>query len=436
MNRVNLLLILLFVLFPSLLFGKSNDQLWIIDAGHGGYDVGCEGTKANEKVITLAIARRVAELVRKNISGVKVQMTRDNDTYLTLARRVEIANSRGASLFVSIHVNAAPEASFVRGTETFYGPVGMTNVPEVENARKRHIQRSELLAWCMQKQYGLVGRPISRGVKRERYYVILYTEMPSILTEVGFISNASDQAYMLSDNGQEEIAQCIYRGLVDYKDCVDHGREKRTLAQMRQTGGRPSNEELMAFIGNRKSDKPLEAVSTKVEKLTEKDVVSVQKDVVSVQKDKPVVKNEIASAQKKEAQATAKKDDVAVQKAEEVAVQKAEDIAAAKKDDAIVLDASLEPELETGELRFNVQIFALMTKMPVNDPRLKGLKDVQVMEKDGKYKYLCGSTSDYVEARRILEEVRKQFPDAFLVAFLGHRQISTADAQEMYVGKN
>lgn len=403
MKHVNLLLILLFVFFPSLMSGKSNDQLWIIDAGHGGYDVGCEGTKANEKVITLAIARRVAELVRKNITGVKVQLTRDADTYLTLARRVEIANSRGASLFLSIHVNAAPEASFVRGTETFYGPVGVTNVPEVERARKRHIQRSELLAWCMQKQYGLVGRPISRGVKRERYYVVLYTEMPSILTEVGFISNPSDQAYMMSDNGQEEIAQCIYRGLVDYKDCVDHGREKRTLAQMRQTGGRPSNEEMMAFIGNRKSDKPLEAVSTKVEKLTEKDVVSVQKDVAPVQKD-------VAPVQK--------------------------DVVSAKKDDAIVLDASLEPELETGELRFNVQIFALMTKIPVNDPRLKGLKDVQIMEKDGKYKYLCGSTSDYVEARRILEEVRKQFPDAFLVAFLGQRQISTADAQEMYVGKN
>lgn len=441
MKRIYLLFIFLFVLFPSVLFGKSNDQLWIIDAGHGGYDVGCEGSKTNEKVITLAIARRVAELVRKNISGVKVQLTRDNDSYLTLARRVEIANSRGASLFLSIHVNAAPDASSVRGTETFYGPVGMTNVPEVEKARKRYIQRSELLAWCMQKQYGLVGRPISRGVKRERYYVILYTEMPSILTEVGFISNASDQAYMMSDAGQEEIAQCIYRGLVDYKDCVDRGREKRTLAQMRQTGGRPTNEEVMAFVGKDKSNKPLEAVSTKVEKLTEKEVAAVPKDnTVTKSENSVVAKNEIPSATKKDNTSITKNEVPYVAKKEtQTSTRKEEviakvDTSAAKKDDAIVLDASLEPELETGELRFNVQIFALMTKIPVNDPRLKGLKDVQIMEKDGRYKYLCGSTSDYVEARRILEEVRKQFPDAFLVAFLGNRQISTADAQEMYVG--
>lgn len=386
------------LLFPLTVCGKSGQELWVIDAGHGGHDVGCEGTKVQEKTITLAIARRVAELVRNNIPDVKVRMTRNSDSFLTLAQRVSIANSNGASLFLSIHVNAAPEAGFVRGTETFYGPVGVTNVPEVERARKRHIQRSELLAWCMQKQYGLVGRPISRGVKRERYYVILYTEMPSILTEVGFISNASDQMYMTSPAGQEEIAQCIYRGLVDYKDVVDRGKEKRTLAQMRQTGGRPSNEEIQAFIKSQKPNKPIEPVSTKVDRPVENASAMTEKPAGSpVKAAKPVVAEQ-------------------------------------KNDDAVVLDASLEPELETGDLRFNVQIFSLRTKISVADPRLKGLKDVLIMEKDGCYKYLCGSTSDYVEARRILEDVRKLFPDAFLVAFLGDRQISTADAQEMYVG--
>lgn len=416
MKSIHHLIILLILLFPSLVFGKSKDELWIIDAGHGGYDVGCEGTKAKEKDITLAVARRVSELVRKNIHGVRVQMTRDKDTYLTLARRVEIANELGASLFLSVHVNAAPEASAVCGTETFYGPVGVTNVPAVERSRKQHIQRSELLAWCMQKQYGLVGRPISRGVKRERYYVVLYTEMPSILTEVGFISNPADQAYMTSDAGQDEIAQCIYRGLVDYKECVDRGKEKRTLAQMRLTGARPSKEELLAFVQSQKSDKPAEAVSTKVEK----PVVNT----VGVNAGSTTNRNSSNQTALNHASSEHNADN---SKCEPANVQ--------KTDDAVILDASLEPELETGELRFNVQIFALKTRIPATDARLKGLKDIEIMEKDGRYKYLCGSTSDYVEARKILEEVRKLFPDAFLVAFLGQRQISTADAQEMYVGK-
>lgn len=430
MKRSRRLLIFALLLFPLIICGKGGQELWVIDAGHGGYDVGCEGTKANEKAITLAIARRVAELVRANIPNVKVRMTRSTDSYLTLAQRVSIANSNGASLFLSIHVNAAPEASSVRGTETFYGPVGVTNVPEVEQARKRHIQRSELLAWCMQKQYGLVGRPISRGVKRERYYVVLYTEMPSILTEVGFISNASDQAYMTSSVGQEEIAQCIYRGLVDYKDVIDHGKEKRTLALMRQTGGRPSDEEMLAFVKNQKPEKPLEAVSTKVEKPVESSATKVDKPAteVAAKPNKPAV-NVAVKANDVPADIAVKSSDVPA----DVAVKPNK---ATEKDDAIVLDSSLEPELETGELRFNVQIFALKTKIAVTDPRLKGLKDVQIMEKDGHYKYLCGSTSDYVEARKILEDVRRIFPDAFLVAFLGQRQISTADAQEMYVGKN
>lgn len=445
------ILILLFVaLVPLQMSAKARQQLWVIDAGHGGYDVGCEGSKTKEKFITLSVARRVAELVRGSVSGVKVRLTRDSDCFLSLQQRADIANQAGADLFLSIHVNSAPEASFVRGTETYYGPVGATNISVVERARRDYAVRSELLAWCMQKQYGLVGRPISRGVKRERYYVVLHTLMPSILTEIGFLSNASDQNYMMSAAGQEEIAQCIYRGLVDYKDYVDRGREKRTLAQMRQTGGRPSNEEMLAFVEKNKSQRTLESVSTKVEKPVESSVVSN-----SDTKSKPTVatnnvelkKSDVAynGPQKKPdlvINATQNKSDVADISTQLKPVDSnpaSQNVVSAieqKKDDAVILDPSLEPEFETGELRFNVQIFALKTKIPVDDSRLKGLKDVQIMEKDDRYKYLCGSTSDYVEARRILEEVRRLFPDAFLVAFLGKRQISTADAQEIYVGKN
>lgn len=264
MRRLYVLICLCVLLFPLHVDGKSRQQLWVIDAGHGGYDVGCEGSKTKEKYITLTIARRVADLLRGALPGVKVRLTRDSDRFLSLQQRTEIANQAGADLFVSIHVNSAPEASGVRGTETYYGPVGATNIPSVERARKNHAVRSELLAWCMQKQYGLVGRPISRGVKRERYYVVLHTLMPSILTEVGFISNASDQNYMMSATGQEEIAQCIYRGLLDYYNYVQSGREKRTLAQMRNTGGKPTKQEMEAFAAQQKQQKQEPAVSTQV----------------------------------------------------------------------------------------------------------------------------------------------------------------------------
>lgn len=365
--------------FPLLLQAKVKNQLWVIDAGHGGRDVGCEGAKAKEKDINLAVAKRVAELVRANIKGVSVRMTRDTDRYLTLDQRTTIANDAGASLFLSIHVNAAPEAPGVKGTETYYGPIGATTVSDVESARKRYIQKSELLAWEMQRQYGLAGRPISRGVKRERYYVILYTKMPSVLTEIGFISNADDLAYMTSREGQEEIAQSIYKGLKDYKETVDAGKEKILIAEMRRTGGRAKS-----------------SSSTNSNSVTNLAKASLTSASATLS----------ASASASHAQA-----------------------------DTVVLDPSLEPELDSDVLNFYVQIFALRAKLKPTDKRLKGLKDVKIMEKDGKFKYLAGNTSDYETARKNLADIRKTFPDAFLVAFLGSRQISTADAQEMYFKK-
>ncbi len=377
-------ILILFLLFlPLALTAKSKRQIWVIDAGHGGHDVGCEGSKAKEKDITLSVAKRVAELVRANIPNVKVVMTREKDKYLSLEQRCAVANNADASLFLSIHVNSVPEVTYVKGTETFYGPLGATNNKSLENARKANIQKSELLAWEMQKYYGIVGRPIGRGVKRERYYVILHTRMPSILTEIGFISTASEQEYMTSKKGQEEIAQCIYRGLRDYKETIEGGRMKRTLAEMRRTGGRASG-----------------AV--------------------------PPAKN---TDDKQLAQATEKKETPPT--AQDVALA-AEN---AKAEAAVVLDPTLEPELESEDLSFCIQICALNKKVKVSDPRFKGWGNIKIMEKDGKYKYLYGNTSDYPEARKMLERMRKSFPDAFLVAFLGKRQISTADAQELYINK-
>lgn len=378
-NKARIILILLFLL-PALLMAKGKRQVWVIDAGHGGRDVGCEGTHNKEKYITLSVAKRVAELVRANIPGVKVVMTRNNDTFVSLEQRANIANNADADLFLSIHVNAAPESNNVRGTETYYGPIGATSIADVEAARKKHIQKSELLAWEMQKYYGLAGRPISRGVKRERYYVILYTKMPSALTEIGFISTASEQEYMSSAKGQEEIAQSIYRGLKEYNETVQKGREKSVLAEMRRTGGRAAG--------------------------------AVQ----------PADTDAKTPATDAKSTSDAKNPDMAVN------VDAAAEAAA-------VLDPNLEPELETGELSFAIQIFSLKAKLDDGDKRFRGLKNIKIVQKDALYKYLYGCTSDYAVARKTLLEVRKVFPDAFLVAFLGNRQISTADAQEMYINK-
>ena len=96
-----------------------------------------------------------------------------------------------------------------------------------------------------------------------------------------------------------------------------------------------------------------------------------------------------------------------------------------------LLKGTDEPEELDEPLLFSVQIFSLKAKLQPTDPRFKGLKDLLVVEKDGMYKYLCGTTKDYAGARKLLAEVRETFEDAFLVAYKGNRQIGMSDAIEM-----
>lgn len=479
-NRYYLLAIIL--LLPLMLLAKPKQKIWVIDAGHGGNDHGCETSTTREKDINLKLAKRVAELVRANLPDVKVVMTREYDKYLTLDQRCVIANNANADLFLSIHVNAAPEVNTIRGTETFYGPQGGTEDKELERLRKKNIQKSELLAWMMQKYYGIAGRPISRGVKRERYYVCLYTRMPAILTEVGFISTPSEEKYMTSKEGSEEIAQCIYRGLKDYDETVSNDKIQSTLASLRRTGGQskqnvipagkgpeilladateaPKTEPTPAATSTSTTDsqpvasttttptvevKPVATATTATtvatttaaspSKVTTTTTASATKTTTTTTASTTKgttttssASSAATSATKTEAKTPEKKEEK-VEKKKEKKVEVP--VVPVLKNDDKLLENTKEPEEIVEELLFSVQIFSLRAKLQPNDERFKGLKDILVVEREGLYKYLCGTTKDYAGARKLLATVRETFPDAFLVAYQGSRQISMSDAIEM-----
>lgn len=454
-NRYSLLAIIL--LLPLMLLAKPKQKIWVIDAGHGGNDHGCETSTTREKDINLKLAKRVAELVRANLPDVKVVMTREYDKYLTLDQRCVIANNANADLFLSIHVNAAPEVNTIRGTETFYGPQGGTEDKELERLRKKNIQKSELLAWMMQKYYGIAGRPISRGVKRERYYVCLYTRMPAILTEVGFISTPSEEKYMTSKEGSEEIAQCIYRGLKDYDETVSNDKIQSTLASLRRTGGQskqnvipagkgpeilladateaPKTEPTPTATSTSTTDSQPVASTTTTQTVEVKPVATATTattvattTAASATKGTTTTSSAATSATKTEAKTPEKKEEK-VEKKEEKKVEVP--VVPVLKNDDKLLENTKEPEEIVEELLFSVQIFSLRAKLQPNDERFKGLKDILVVEREGLYKYLCGTTKDYAGARKLLATVRETFPDAFLVAYQGSRQISMSDAIEM-----
>ncbi|MBM7702214.1 SH3 domain-containing protein [Metabacillus iocasae] len=171
----------------------------VLDAGHGGKDPGAVANGISEKDVTMGVIKHVQQMLLS--AGVNVIMTRSNDTYPTLGGRVDVANKNKADLFISIHVNAGPPSA--QGAETFY-----------DSSRNPRSEEGKKLAEEIQRQLvSLVGMK-DRKVKAAGFQVIKYTNMPSVLVELGFVTNASDAKKLATQ--QELYAQAIVNGIIMY----------------------------------------------------------------------------------------------------------------------------------------------------------------------------------------------------------------------------
>lgn len=198
------LLLSLFTLPQS---AQARDRFTIvIDAGHGGKDQGAAGRKIQEKEITLKIAQRAGKYIRRRTRGVDVILTRERDEFISLNERANFANFCEADLFISIHANSA--RGYAEGTETFVW-------------NKRHNPWSLKLARLIQKEYTERAKRKNRGVKKANFAVLRNTNMPAVLTEVGFISNAQEEKYMKSRRGRRKLAYCIYQAVKQYLNSLD-----------------------------------------------------------------------------------------------------------------------------------------------------------------------------------------------------------------------
>lgn len=198
------LLLSLFTLPQS---AQARDRFTIvIDAGHGGKDQGAAGRKIQEKEVTLKIAQRAGKYIRRRTRGVDVILTRERDEFISLNERANFANFCEADLFISIHANSA--RGYAEGTETFVW-------------NKRHNPWSLKLARLIQKEYTERAKRKNRGVKKANFAVLRNTNMPAVLTEVGFISNAQEEKYMKSRRGRRKLAYCIYQAVKQYLNSLD-----------------------------------------------------------------------------------------------------------------------------------------------------------------------------------------------------------------------
>ncbi len=233
--------------------GQERKFVVVIDPGHGGRDPGALGATSREKDVVLAVALKTGEYIRRYMDDIEVIFTREADVHVDLDRRAEIANSNRADLFISIHANGFQNRS-VRGAETFIlGPTrGEQNLELVmkENAvillEEDYSTRYEgfdpkspesyVIFTLMQNVYqkqslefaGLVQDQFrdrvnrsDRGVKQGGLLVLWMTTMPSVLIELGFISNPEEERFMNSEEGQVYLASAIFRAFRDYKNSID-----------------------------------------------------------------------------------------------------------------------------------------------------------------------------------------------------------------------
>ncbi|MGC2186360.1 MAG: N-acetylmuramoyl-L-alanine amidase [Terriglobales bacterium] len=208
----------------------------VLDAGHGGWDLGTVGRKGLlEKDVVLDVVRRLGKLVESRL-GAEVIYTRQDDTYLPLEKRTEIANLAQADLFVSVHANSSDDSS-ARGSETYYTNTyssvkARTSDADAEGAAaenvnwnnvdiREKVQKSRRFAVAVQQAlYHVLATQIpdirNRGVKKASYVVLTGTSMPAILAEVSFVSSPADEAKLKSSSYRQKIAEGLYKGIAQY----------------------------------------------------------------------------------------------------------------------------------------------------------------------------------------------------------------------------
>ncbi|MDP4663927.1 MAG: N-acetylmuramoyl-L-alanine amidase [Salibacteraceae bacterium] len=224
----------------------------VIDAGHGGHDPGNLGTgryKDTEKDISLEVALQLGEFIQRAYPNVDVIYTRKEDKFVALKDRTSIANKVNADLFISIHCNSAANHE-AYGTETFSMALTKSKAnielamrensvimleegyeqtyngfdpsdPEALIVRSivqgAYLDQSLSLSAKIQEQYRERVSRRDRGVKQAPYWVISFTTMPSVLTELGFLTNKSEEDFLNSENGKIYMASAIYRAFKQYK---------------------------------------------------------------------------------------------------------------------------------------------------------------------------------------------------------------------------
>lgn len=454
-------------------------KIIVIDPGHGGKDPGCSGSIHKEKEVALAVALKLGKYIEDNFKDVKVVYTRTTDVFVELEDRALIANKAKADLFISIHCNAAGKPVMITdpktgkkrpktyknkkgkivvvettnpvpfGSETYV--MGLKNEqgkmkvaqrensaifyeddyekkyggfdPESEesyiimsNYTSAYVIQSASLAMKIQDEYASKAGRVDKGVHRQSIWVLWRTSMPSVLTEIGYLTNPLEEEFLGSTKGQEYIAKAIFRGVRKYKDEIE---------------GRKSN-----YNDEFENQTPLENENVKAGNLPP------VKKAIEDDQDSATTKSELGSTTPEPVATsteTKEQEKVAEPEIEDTATS-AKDIAEKYKKDS----KKEEPKKEVlvnelppvkliqpkNEIVFKVQVASSDVPLNLKQQKFTHLIDADFYKMGNIMKYTSGkfvNIKDAVAHQNYLRE--KGFTDCFLVAFKNGQRIDINEAK-------
>lgn len=463
--RIILPLLALFAVLPSGLRADTKQacgvRVVVLDAGHGGNDPGAHYAGVYEKDLTLKVVLRLGRRIEREMPGVEVVYTRKTDKALAptkredLQRRADIANRANGDLFLSVHVNAARSPS-AQGVETLvmgespkeqqYNEEALfdTNRDElidmsdkreaaivrayIQNLQFTYGEHSLAMARCIQNNYVRIGRQ-SRGVKPQLLRVLYATNMPGVLTEIGFLSNKEEAAFLKSDKGIDRIVDALFRSVNDYSAYL---LETRRI-EVEGAGGaaKPAAED-RAVDDPAAASKASEAAASSASKAS---------DASASKPSKTEVAEGSAKGDSRREEREAKRNERRQPKAQEEAPKLydsrlynghvAADAASGSASGAAPGSSEKKSDRPAGDakqaaVRYTVQVLASRKSVSAQSSEFKEYRG-RVRRYEGtepyKYRYGVGEYATRAEALQAASVVRSTFPKAFVTAVQGNRVV-------------
>ena len=375
----------------------------VLDAGHGGNDAGAVGSFSKEKNINLRYTLLVGDMIKKNIPDAKVIYTRDKDVFVNLNERARIANKNKADLFISIHTNSSKNSS-ANGMETFtlgvskskenmevamlensvikyeedyetkyegFDPNSVDSYIMFEFMKDQYTDRSITCADLIQKGMIKASKRNDRGVRQAGFLVLRATTMPSVLVELGFISNKEEEKFLNNNDNQVKMATAIFNAIKEYK----HELDKKS--------------------GN-----------------------SVNEDLGRVDDREGIIRNEELKKEVTEPVEVAKNENKLEVRSEELGV---------KEENKGELTKEKGEIIPNSEYEFFIQYLVSKNNYKEDNAVFKGHTPTKILNENKLYKYLIGPFDvNTVFTKR--NEITKDFPDAFIVAYKEGKKVSTPEA--------